>query len=71
MKDRTIEITVETHEVLVISPHGSLNRGWCASCGKQVAIVSLNDACRPTAGEDNPLDRDSRRVVTDLPQLID
>ena len=45
MKGRKTEITVETYEVLVISGHGSLSYRWCASCGRQVAIISLNDAC--------------------------
>ena len=45
MKNRRTEITVETYEVLVMSRRGSLSRSWCASCGRQVAIVSLDDAC--------------------------
>ena len=44
MKERKIEITVETYEVLHISRRSSLSRIWCASCGKQVAVFSLNDA---------------------------
>ena len=45
MKNRRTEITVETYEVLILKGHGSLSRSWCASCGKQVAIISLDDAC--------------------------
>ena len=45
MKNRRTEITIETYEVLVMSRHGSLSRSWCAGCGQQVAIVSLDDAC--------------------------
>ena len=73
MKERKTKITVETYEVLIISRHDSLSRNWCASCGKQVAIKTVNDTCSPTAGEDwaNSLDRDSWQVVTDLPQPID
>jgi hypothetical protein len=44
VKERKIEITVETCEVLVITRRGSLSRNWCASCGKHVAVFSLNDA---------------------------
>ena len=44
MRERKTEITVETYEVLIISRHGRLSRSWCASCGKQVAIITLNDA---------------------------
>lgn len=44
MRERKTEITVETYEVLIISRHGRLRRSWCASCGKQVAIITLNDA---------------------------
>ena len=46
MKDRRTEITVETYEVLVIKQRGSRNRGWCPSCGKHVAVMTLNDASR-------------------------
>ncbi|HXI90925.1 MAG TPA: hypothetical protein VNO24_12985 [Blastocatellia bacterium] len=45
MKNRRTEITVETYEVLVISRHGSVSRSWCASCGQEVAAISLDDAC--------------------------
>jgi hypothetical protein len=38
------EITVETCEVLIISRRG-VTRLWCDGCSKQVAIVSLSDAC--------------------------
>ncbi|MEW6210793.1 MAG: hypothetical protein AB1631_20680 [Acidobacteriota bacterium] len=45
MKERKTEITIETLEVLVISRHGDISRSWCDGCGKQVAIIRLNDAC--------------------------
>ena len=45
MKNRKTEITVETYEVLVMSRHRSLSRSWCASCDKQVGIISIDDAC--------------------------
>ena len=45
MKERTTEITIETYEVLVTSRRGNLTQSWCASCGTQVVIVSLHDAC--------------------------
>jgi hypothetical protein len=45
VKERKIQITVETHEVLVIRERGNLYHIWCARCGKQTAVISLNDAC--------------------------
>ncbi|HEV8487357.1 MAG TPA: hypothetical protein VGV87_27660 [Blastocatellia bacterium] len=45
MKERKTRITVETHEVLVIKERGNLYHVWCARCGKQTAVISLNDAC--------------------------
>jgi hypothetical protein len=45
VKDRKIEITVETCEVLLVRQRGTLNFGWCADCSKQVALISLSDAC--------------------------
>jgi hypothetical protein len=45
VKERKIEITVETYEVLVLDRSKRLSRRWCASCRKRVAIISLNDAC--------------------------
>jgi hypothetical protein len=43
VKERKTEITIETYEVLVISHRGSLSRSWCASCGKQVAVIGLSE----------------------------
>lgn len=45
MKDTKIEITVESHEVLLIKERGGLSRSWCASCSKQVTMIGLDDAC--------------------------
>ena len=45
MREKKTEITVETFEVLIISRHDRLSRSWCESCGKQVALIGLNDAC--------------------------
>ena len=45
MKERKIEITIETYEVLLIKQRGSVSRSWCKSCSKQVALISLDDAC--------------------------
>ena len=42
MNERKTEITIETYEVLVVGRRGRISRRWCASCGKQVAAVSLN-----------------------------
>jgi hypothetical protein len=44
VKERKIEITTETYEVLVINRRDRLSRRWCASCGRPVAVISLNDA---------------------------
>ena len=45
MKERKTEITVETYEVLVIKRGAGISRSWCTHCGKQVALISLDDAC--------------------------
>ena len=45
MKERKIEVTIETYEVLLISRRGGLSRSWCERCSKQVALISLSDAC--------------------------
>lgn len=45
MKNKRTEITVESYEVLVMSRRGSLRLSWCPSCRKNVAIISLDDAC--------------------------
>lgn len=45
MKERKIEITIETYELLVVKQRGSLNHLWCASCGKQVAVICFKDVC--------------------------
>lgn len=50
MKERRTEITIETYEVLIRSRHGALRRSWCASCGKAVAMISLNDASESGLG---------------------
>ena len=43
MKDRRTEITIETYEVLFIKS-SIISRNWCASCGKEVTVINLNDA---------------------------
>jgi hypothetical protein len=45
VKDKKIEVTVETYEVLIISRRGGLIRSWCANCGKQVTVISMDEAC--------------------------
>jgi hypothetical protein len=45
VKDKKIEITIETCEVLLVSRRGGLSRGFCASCCHQVALISWEDAC--------------------------
>ncbi|HSE38335.1 MAG TPA: hypothetical protein VLG74_13610 [Blastocatellia bacterium] len=45
MKDKKTEITTETFEVLIIRRRGTLTRKWCEGCGKQVALISLEEAC--------------------------
>ena len=44
MKTRTIEITFESSEVLVIKHRGRLAKAWCALCGKQVGMISMEEA---------------------------
>jgi hypothetical protein len=46
VKEKRIKITVDSYEILVTKQRGSSNRLWCSSCGKQAAVISLNDACR-------------------------
>jgi hypothetical protein len=45
VKDKRTEITTESVEVLLIRSRGTLSRKWCEGCGKQVALISLDDAC--------------------------
>ena len=42
MDGRKTVITVETYEVLIRCNQARL---WCPICRRQVAVVSLNDAC--------------------------
>ncbi len=41
---RRIEITVESHRILVMHRRSSLLEGWCERCGKQVAMIHLQEA---------------------------
>ncbi len=52
MLERKIKITVETYEVLMLSDHRRFSKGLCARCRKRMTIISSNDKCGPTAGED-------------------
>lgn len=45
MKDKKTEITTETFEVMIIRRHGRFTCKWCEGCGKQVALISLDEAC--------------------------
>lgn len=36
------EITVETHQVLIVRGSRSM-RGWCAECGREVDLVRVGD----------------------------
>ena len=77
--DRKTEITIETYEVLIMKSHVGLRRRWCAGCGKQVALVSLNDACSSGFNLQNiqqqvvagRITRSRRLAGRDLPHLID
>jgi hypothetical protein len=40
---RRIEITVESHRILVMHRRRLLE-GWCERCGKQVAMINLEEA---------------------------
>jgi len=44
VRARRIEITIESHEIVVLGQRDNLRCVWCASCGERVAAVSLNDA---------------------------
>ena len=44
MKTRTIEITFESVEVLVIRQRGKLAKAWCPNCGKRVGMISTEEA---------------------------
>jgi len=44
LKTRTIEITFESSEVLVIKHRGKLAKAWCPRCGKRVGMISMEDA---------------------------
>ena len=41
---RRVEITLETHRILVIRRRSRLPGGWCERCGKQVAMIHLEEA---------------------------
>lgn len=44
---RRAEITVETDQILIIRKSHS-ERGWCAECGREVDMVSVNEVGAPT-----------------------
>jgi hypothetical protein len=44
LKTRTIEITFESSEVLVIRQRGKLAKAWCPHCGKRVGMIGMEDA---------------------------
>lgn len=48
MTTKSTELTVETVEVLIIRKRRRLAREWCSNCGRQVAVINMNDAT--TAG---------------------
>ena len=48
-----MEVTFETDQVLIIRRR-RLTRGWCRECGREVEIVSLDDAAA-IAGINRPL----------------
>lgn len=43
MKRKRTEITIETERVLVVSV-GRRARAWCAPCGRQVEMLSVDEA---------------------------
>jgi hypothetical protein len=44
------EITVETEQILVIR-NSRARRAWCVECGREVNVVTLNDAGALLGGE--------------------
>ncbi len=45
---RTVEITIETEELLFVSRRGRGVRLWCEACGRVVEMVTPEEACRRT-----------------------
>ncbi len=41
-----MEITIETERFLIITPRRFETRSWCASCGRQVRMVTVDEAAR-------------------------
>jgi hypothetical protein len=67
VKERKIEITVETHEILFITRRDRLSRIWCESCGKRVAVISLNVACESGLN----IETARRRIMNGQLHMID
>lgn len=44
-KKRT-EITIETERVVVLSRRRQLVKAWCQACGRQVVMVTVDEAAR-------------------------
>jgi hypothetical protein len=41
-----MEITVETHRILVIRAASNLDKGWCERCGRPTVRISLQAAAQ-------------------------
>ena len=44
MSDRRTEITIETHEVMVIRHRGKIPKPSCVKCGAQAVMLTLDEA---------------------------
>ena len=47
---KRMEITVETDQILVIC-RSQATRGWCAECGREVEMVTLDEAGALSGGD--------------------
>jgi len=43
-RKRRIEITVETHEVVVLRPRQRFIQAWCEKCAEQVKMITVDEA---------------------------
>ena len=48
---RRIEITVESHRILIMRRRSLLLEGWCERCSKQVAMIHLEGAAQAGMNE--------------------
>ncbi|HSB11683.1 MAG TPA: hypothetical protein VLM38_19495 [Blastocatellia bacterium] len=54
---RRTEISVQTHEVLVMRKPGREALAWCAGCGEQTRMLTLDKAMALTAASSREIHR--------------